>query len=60
MPFGLHSASATFQRVLDQLNGSEMSPLAFAYQDDVIVIGRTLEDRLGDPEAQAISGRLPL
>jgi len=24
------------------------------------VIGRTLEDRLGDPEAQAISGRLPL
>jgi len=30
MPFGLQSASATFQRVLDQLIGPEMSPHAFA------------------------------
>ncbi|XP_070068145.1 uncharacterized protein [Drosophila takahashii] len=44
MPFGLHSASATFQRVLDQVIGPEMSPHAFAYQDDIIVIGRTLEE----------------
>jgi len=44
MPFGLHSASATFQRVLDQVIGPEMSPQAFAYQDDIIVIGRTLEE----------------
>jgi len=41
MPFGLHSASATLQRVLDQVIGPEMSPHAFAYQDDTIVIGRT-------------------
>jgi len=44
MPFGLHSASATFQRVLDQVIGPEISPHAFAYQDDIIVIGRTLEE----------------
>jgi len=43
MPFGLHTALATFFRVLDQVIGPEMSPHAFAYQDDLIVIGRTLE-----------------
>ncbi|BFF99865.1 uncharacterized protein DMAD_00003 [Drosophila madeirensis] len=41
MPFGLQSASATFQRALDQVIGTEMMPHAFAYQDDIIVIGRT-------------------
>jgi len=44
MPFGLHSASATFQRLLDQVIGPEMSPYAFAYQDGIIVIGHTLEE----------------
>jgi len=44
MPFGLHSASATFQRVFDQVIGAKMSPHAFAYQDDIIVIARTLEE----------------
>ncbi|KAM8701445.1 hypothetical protein ACLKA7_000092 [Drosophila subpalustris] len=34
MPFGLHSAPATFQRALDR----------FAYLDDIIVIGKTLEE----------------
>jgi len=33
MPFELPSASATFQRVLDQVIGPEMSSHAFAYQD---------------------------
>ncbi|XP_043862271.1 uncharacterized protein LOC122756508 [Drosophila santomea] len=42
MPFGLHSASATFQRALDQVIGPEMMPLAFAYQD-VCVPGETFE-----------------
>jgi len=46
MPFGLHSASATLQRVLDQVIGPVMSPHAFAYQDDIIVIGRTLEEHM--------------
>jgi len=29
---------------LDQVIGPEISPHAFAYQDDIIVIGRTLEE----------------
>jgi len=44
MPFGLHSASATFQRVLDRVIGPEMSPHAFAYRDDIVVTGRLLEE----------------
>jgi len=44
VPFSLHSASATFQRVLDQVIFPEMSPHAFAYQNGIIVIGRTLEE----------------
>ncbi|KAH8335938.1 hypothetical protein KR074_008537, partial [Drosophila pseudoananassae] len=46
MPFGLHSASATFQRALDQVIGPDMAPHAFAYQDDIIVIGRTKEEHM--------------
>jgi len=48
MRIGLHSASATFQRVLDQVIRHEMSSHAFAYQDDIIVIGSTLEERKGN------------
>ncbi|XP_041451320.1 uncharacterized protein LOC121404963 [Drosophila obscura] len=44
MLFGLHSASAAFQRTLDQVIGPEMMLHAFAYQDDIIVIGRTEEE----------------
>jgi len=44
MPLGLHSSSATFQRVLNHLIGPEMSPHAFAHQDNIIMIGRTLEE----------------
>ncbi|KAM8707570.1 hypothetical protein ACLKA7_014664 [Drosophila subpalustris] len=44
MPFGLHSAPATFQRALDGVIGPEMEPHAFAYLDDIIVIGATLEE----------------
>ncbi|KAL7724965.1 hypothetical protein ACLKA6_009754 [Drosophila palustris] len=44
MPFGLHSAPASFQRALDGVIGPEMEPHAFAYLDDIIVIGATLEE----------------
>ena len=46
MPFGLHSAPATFQRLLDSLIGPDMDPHAFAYLDDIIVLGETLEEHL--------------
>ncbi|KAH8320338.1 hypothetical protein KR059_003817, partial [Drosophila kikkawai] len=36
MPFGLHSAPATFQRALDSAIGPELEPSAFAYLDDII------------------------
>jgi len=44
MPFGLQSTSATLQWVLDQVIGPEVSHHAIAYQYDIIVIGRTLEE----------------
>jgi len=46
MPFGLHSASATFHWVLDRVIGPKMSPHAFVYQEDIIVIGRSLEEHM--------------
>jgi len=66
MPFGLHSASATFQRVLDQVIGPEMSPHAFAYQDDRSHAGRTQKkpetsvpaSKVGKPEAE--SRKMPI
>ena len=44
MPFGLHSAPATFQRALDRIIGPEMEPYAFAYLDDIVVVGSTFEE----------------
>lgn len=44
MPFGLHSAPATFQRALDSVIGPEMEPYAFAYLDDIVVTGATWEE----------------
>ena len=44
MPFGLHSAPATFQRALDSVIGPKMEPFAFAYLDDIIVTGQSLEE----------------
>ncbi|KAM8702370.1 hypothetical protein ACLKA7_007800 [Drosophila subpalustris] len=46
MPFGLHSACATFHRALDTVIGPEMEPHAFAYLDDIVVIGATKEQHV--------------
>ncbi|KAL7723629.1 hypothetical protein ACLKA6_003100 [Drosophila palustris] len=46
MPFRLHSAPATFQRALDSVIGPDMEPFAFAYLDDIIVSGATLEEHV--------------
>lgn len=46
MPFGLHSAPATFQRILDTIIGPELHPRVFAYLDDIIVLGRSFEEHV--------------
>lgn len=46
MPFGLHSAPATFQRLLDTIIGPDLEPKAFAYLDDIIVLGKTFDEHL--------------
>ncbi|KAH8280197.1 hypothetical protein KR054_000160, partial [Drosophila jambulina] len=48
MPFGLHSAPATFQRALDTVIGPDMEPHAFAYLDDIIVIGSSLDEHVAN------------
>lgn len=46
MPFGLHSAPATFQRLMDRVIGPDLDPYSFAYLDDIIVLGETFEQHL--------------
>src|SRR5580765_527814 len=46
MPFGLHSAPATFQRLLDTVIGPTLEPHVFVYLDDIIVISRTFDEHL--------------
>lgn len=50
MPFGLHSAPATFQRLMDQIIGPELDPYCFAYLDDIIVLGETFDEHLSHLE----------
>lgn len=46
MPFGLHSAPATFQRLLDTIITPEYDPHAFAYLDDIVVVSQTFDEHL--------------
>jgi hypothetical protein len=46
MPFGLHSAPATFQHLMDRVIGPELDPYCFAYLDDIVVLGETFEQHL--------------
>ncbi|KMQ84703.1 reverse ribonuclease integrase [Lasius niger] len=46
MPFGLHSAPATFQRLLDAVIGPALEPHVFVYLDDIIVISSTFDEHL--------------
>ena len=43
MPFGLHAAPATFQRLLDHVVTAEMAPHVFAYLDDIVIVSDTYE-----------------
>jgi len=46
MPFGLHSAPATFQRLLDNILGPELEPHVFIYLDDIIIVSGTFDEHL--------------
>jgi hypothetical protein len=46
MPFGLHSAPATFQRLLDQVVGPDLEPRVLVYLDDIIVTSQTFDEHL--------------
>lgn len=37
MPFGLHNAPATWQRLIDQVLGVDLEPFVFVYLDDMII-----------------------
>lgn len=43
IPFGLYSAPATFQRLLDTVMGPKLEPHVLVYLDDIIVASPTLE-----------------
>lgn len=46
MPFGLHSAPATFQRLLDNVLGPELEPNVFVYLDDIIICNQSFDEHL--------------
>lgn len=43
LPFGLHNAPATFQRLADTVLGPDLLPYAFVYIDDIIICTPTFE-----------------
>jgi len=45
MPFGLHSAPATFQRMINQVLG-DCQPFAKAYIDDIVIFSQTWTEHL--------------
>ena len=47
MPFGLHSAPSTFQRLLDRVIKPDMAPHTFAYLDDIVVCTTTFQEQVG-------------
>lgn len=46
MPFGLHNAPATWQRLIDEVLGPELEPKVFTYLDDVVILTETFEEHL--------------
>lgn len=46
MPFGLHNAPATWQRLIDNVLGHDLEPHVFVYLDDVVIVSQTFEQHL--------------
>lgn len=46
MPFGLHSAPATFQRALDSVISYDLEDYAIAYLDDIVIYSQSFEQHM--------------
>lgn len=46
MPFGLHNAPATWQRLIDKVLGPKLEPHVFVYLDDIVIVTQTFEKHL--------------
>lgn len=46
LPFGLHNAPATFQRLVDKIFGPELEPFVFVYLDDIVIATPTFGKHL--------------
>ena len=56
MPFGLKSAPATFQRLMDHVLAGLQGIELFVYMDDIVIYGKSLKDHSN--KLRAIVGRL--
>lgn len=46
LPFGLHNAPATWQRLIDRVLGPELEPHVFVYLDDIIIVTQDFDKHL--------------
>ena len=46
LPYGMSTAGASFQRLIDMVIGPELEPHAFSYLDDVIIVSETFEEHM--------------
>ena len=46
LPFGLHNAPATWQRLIDNVLGADLEPHVFVYLDDIVIVTSDFEKHL--------------
>lgn len=46
MPFGLHNAPTTWQRLIDNVISHDLEPHVFVYLDGVVIVSQTFEQHL--------------
>lgn len=46
LPFGLHTAPATWQRLIDRVLGVDLEPFVFVYLDDIVIVTQTFEQHI--------------